>query len=1028
MTSEPENIWGSAATFAVVAAVMGSIFLIKGPLESQRPQNQLERVWREQSFDSVPARLWQDPLYAIQAHERHLNGTVSTPSEPRPSPNSKILLAKLRNAECERRLQLLVMMSGGPYSEDHEDRRRQRHAVVSALTDHDYAPDNAGRIQVAQIKHSFVDNGKASNDSPDKSKHQPPPLLAFETYTLGLEAENEIGTYQWKSILVMWLNSEDFDTDLLGKIANLMRLLNKNESCEPNDQVAVFLGPTSSGSLSKMLTDQHEASQQSNASNSHSKTNGKDERLGQLRVLSPRATLPLGWLFARSSDSNDESRRSSENPSEANEAVRRELGVKSFSSVVAADDRVQRAILNELKSRGLFSKGLPLIAIVSEQDSPYGRLLDDILEDVIRDFAPRAYKQRDIEEIVHEYGYLRGVDGELIGTTDQTTNGTHQQSSDGGASNPRIESSLMPTAHVEHSFGASQLDYIRRLADHIAYDMSHNIGNEENVVRPVVIGILGSNVYDKLLILQALRERLPRATFFTTDLDARLTDPDVYAWSRNLIIGSPYGLDVCGLKGAGFRGSYQTALYRAVTLALKRQYYENPPPPRLFEIGRTGPIDIGKEQDGDCETYADGTVHSQISHIRSKSTLPRYIGSVLFVLAPLLVLTLFSFAKSKVLHDDRRELRHKAHSKVSKIGACLLVVLALAALLWKVGGYEPWPFFEGVNSQPTIILYLITVIYAWALILIMLANIDQTARDIHGEFGLPLAAPTSKSILKILWATLQGNRDDRVLSTWTWRREISGIFHVHKSVRGCWRKYLMYHQFGWQIIRISFPVIFISAIVFGYISQKFVVPGPLLTRDVYSLLDFAHWLAISSLIFTVFFCSDTLSVGRLFLREISRHRLVNWPKPEKPNDNVSRLKLTMDLVVRYTESVRPVAVRPFILIFLLILARSTVLEGWVWTPEVALFYTGLSFLVLFQAVRFQLEAVRARDSVLSSLDGLRRRNWRKPNVLSRIEATIGTINGMNRGAFVPWTRQPILQSLLLPVGAYGVVILLDTIF
>ena len=37
--------------------------------------------------------------------------------------------------------------------------------------------------------------------------------------------------------------------------------------------------------------------------------------------------------------------------------------------------------------------------------------------------------------------------------------------------------------------------------------------------------MLGSDVYDKLLILQALRPAFPRAVFFTTDLNARLAYP-----------------------------------------------------------------------------------------------------------------------------------------------------------------------------------------------------------------------------------------------------------------------------------------------------------------------------------------------------------------------------------------------------------------------------------------------------------------------------------------------------------------------
>ena len=115
------------------------------------------------------------------------------------------------------------------------------------------------------------------------------------------------------------------------------------------------------------------------------------------------------------------------------------------------------------------------------------------------------------------------------------------------------------------AFGEAQLDYVRRLADHIAHDLAYpeddsggnGSSDEERAElggRPVAVGILGSDVYDKLLVLEALRDRLPRATFFTTDLDARLSHPDLYRRTRNLIVGSAYGLTVGGPEGCCFQG------------------------------------------------------------------------------------------------------------------------------------------------------------------------------------------------------------------------------------------------------------------------------------------------------------------------------------------------------------------------------------------------------------------------------------------------------------------------------------------
>jgi len=111
------------------------------------------------------------------------------------------------------------------------------------------------------------------------------------------------------------------------------------------------------------------------------------------------------------------------------------------------------------------------------------------------------------------------------------------------------------------------------------------------------IGILGSDVYDKLLALQALRPRFPDAIFFTTDLDARLWHPNQLKWTRNMIVASSFGLE---LKDAlqqdipPFRDSYQTAQYLGglSALGIVSPKIFRTISPRLFEIGRDGAIDL----------------------------------------------------------------------------------------------------------------------------------------------------------------------------------------------------------------------------------------------------------------------------------------------------------------------------------------------------------------------------------------------------------------------------------------------------
>ena len=111
------------------------------------------------------------------------------------------------------------------------------------------------------------------------------------------------------------------------------------------------------------------------------------------------------------------------------------------------------------------------------------------------------------------------------------------------------------------------------------------------------VGVLGSDRYDKLLILQALRTLLPNALFFTTDLEAQMWHPSAVPYTRNLLIASSFGSRLNDdLQGdiPPFRSSYQTAAFLATQAALESAVTGGggaactwKEPPVLFEVGLT---------------------------------------------------------------------------------------------------------------------------------------------------------------------------------------------------------------------------------------------------------------------------------------------------------------------------------------------------------------------------------------------------------------------------------------------------------
>jgi hypothetical protein len=144
--------------------------------------------------------------------------------------------------------------------------------------------------------------------------------------------------------------------------------------------------------------------------------------------------------------------------------------------------------------------------------------------------------------------------------------------------------------------------------------------------------VVGSDVYDKLILLHALREQFDSAMFFVLDLDARLLHHDQFKWTRNAIVASNFDLKLsdyyqCRTHRDGnvehgshstrtppFRDNYQTALFFACRIAIgleKQSAGENNDPkahimlredpdeirrlltsPRIFEIGRGRAVDL----------------------------------------------------------------------------------------------------------------------------------------------------------------------------------------------------------------------------------------------------------------------------------------------------------------------------------------------------------------------------------------------------------------------------------------------------
>ena len=302
------------------------------------------------------------------------------------------------------------------------------------------------------------------------------------------------------------------------------------------------------------------------------------------------------------------------------------IGFHSCKNFVATDDQLAEEMLDELSLRGVdFTKmkgDAPVnhLVLLSEWDTFYARMLwityAAKLAIKLHDTAPQKCPVSTLADFIecyrhnlkpeppnlHPFFYLRGLDGQTVGNNSGSARGSDSQ--DPTQASPASLEDLrkwLPDANkwtpdANKAEGQAQFDYLSRLGEQLA-TLQEQLSERGELIK--AIGVVGSDVYDILLILQALRHRFPNVLFFTTGLDVRFWHPRELSWSRNLLVTSSYGLRLhrdlhLNVPMPPFRDSLQTAQFAAVLAALGHRDLGTLTsiPPRRFEIGKRGPVDL----------------------------------------------------------------------------------------------------------------------------------------------------------------------------------------------------------------------------------------------------------------------------------------------------------------------------------------------------------------------------------------------------------------------------------------------------
>jgi hypothetical protein len=748
-----------AAALATVLVTVGGAALYVPPLVSSRPPTPSDVKSSVLGDEDVPARDWQDPFKAIADEAAEAaGGEKAAPPDASHGQGAGMgavlqsLLGKDRTAGEDHGLQILknaiqegashqrvlllpVMVESDPSGDLTEQRLRVRIAVADALSICGYAADDPRHIGYAMVPwpsaalkpapdtlEKFVEFMKAPAGAGDRQQL----IVPYERWSVAKPR----GADPWAQppfdqVVVLWLAEEMFADVPLTRLAGLL------QGIVPDSQ-----------------------------------TNAPKAGGVNVRVVGPRGSTTLAAMLPEASQDLSRGLKGVEifaaTPT-AEEALLSATFPTSACSVAAAvghnvrlerttltDDVVTGALAHELFRRGVTSK--EPVAIIGEWDSVYGRSLplSFIAKFANMDINDLLNNPSQLPPNIHRFRYLTGIDGEVRGKPSKTNQ--EATSSDTPEDQPKRGFSLQGSS-VEQPQGPDQADYLRRLADQLA-EVDHHL--HESGQRLRAVGILGTDLYDKLMVLRALRDRLPDALFFTTGLDSRYALPQEWSATHNLICASSFGLRLHSYFQQGimpFRDSDQTATFygtlRAVlandpssvgkVLESRRSLGSS----RLFEIGRGGPVEL--TIDAANLLSPDGANRENVAAAAPSTGVPLTVHPPRYNMPRLpghwALWGGLAAVVVGIISGLARAARAPAHVQVLIFGPVLIGLFVYLLSLHKPVDGEPAELLQRVNIWPTEALRLLTAFLSIYSVIVTVIGSRRIDRKIEAQFGLPVVAP-----------------------------------------------------------------------------------------------------------------------------------------------------------------------------------------------------------------------------------------------------------------------------------------------
>jgi hypothetical protein len=1027
-TPSPPNVGGNG--FIWIALVAASTFFLARelPLEGSRPPVTQQLIAEPAAVQDIDARLWQDPFAAV-------NDTLTKSSDLKanacnPTPFKDVPPAEAQNhcdpPKIELDTRVLVMsVAAAPYSDNDEFRRRTRYAVLAGLSAEGYVPTDEEHIGFYWPK------------APKKAGDIPvPKYIPFEQFDLRTKPN--------RRVLLLWYDESVLRDAPIKQLSSLLC-----ESFGKGISKIAVLGPQTSTPLQNMV---HEAK------------GGKD----WFQSDCPDLNLRFYVYSATTDDATlipDD--RASCSPDSCLQDFFARPGIDiGLYRMIATDEALAYAMTRELRLRGIDKpEKHGDIALVSEWDTVYGRALPESMARCLGEEqrCPPNPHPLATKTWLHPFKYLRGLDGQTPGTPGGNAASRPGDKRGKQENDTKSDTKARSDANTrDRAEGQSQFDYVRRLGEEMQQlDTDLRRKNPRGIQ---AIGVLGSDLYDKLLVLQALRPLFNDALFFTTDLDGLLLHPMAQTPTRNLLVASGLGLQLRSeIQGEipPFRSSYETASFLAVRTAVRSE--GGPPPPAwptqplVFEIGASRAFQFASSTPAASDDARQDHEQCRDSLFKCADVQPvaseRYpylsMSSAILLSIVGLSLTLISGTVRELVWKGGNWFMVSSKSPTiigMRIIAAVIVlcvtIFALATViseLWPIlagkltENGDPITLLEGISIWPTIFFRLLALALCVWLIFRAWKQLDDNMEKIKRElkltgmwddtkgkqYALVRQEPLWTSFASLFWYRLPPDENA------TRKRGKS----ILKSASQFWHRYIFLSRRTARFFRISSGVI----VMFALTSVIAAVAGNQLppTRgdpSFYIYVCVATALFLANL-FLIFFVADATllcwhAVGSF------RTETAIWPaatmrefsrRLELPGSVIDNW-IDLQFVKERTECITGLIYYPFLILGLLVVSRNRAFANF--PPSLAMVaVTVMSILILVGcaiALHWSAEMSRTQartdlnDEIVKAMsleDEGRRAN--------QLQMMLRRVNELREGAFSPFSQQPLVRAILLPLGGLG---------